>query len=430
MSKSFKTIEDVEKFLFSIPKFSSKGISAANFDLSRMRNFCTEIGNPQNRISSIHVAGTNGKGTTCRMLASVYHSAGYKTGLYTSPHLINVNERFKINSVSISNEDLIFFFKNYGDKISEVSLTFFEITTVLAFWFFAKENIDIAIIETGLGGRLDATNIIEPEASVITSIGLDHTDILGNSIAEIACEKGGVIKNNRPVIVGMLQEEALNVIRNIATSKDSKLIIAPIWNSTLNNDILSATPSGSNLSVQLPNRKKIDCINVSVAYSTVCALRNKLPIMDQQFKDGIEQFDLRYKNHAQFEKLQEDKEWYFDGAHNAQAIEILINHLLEKAPASKWTVVLSFMNDKLNAEIGRLWGRFPNICLYEMDQERAASYQQMKDYFPSAKILNADFFNQYISTNQLKSELVIFSGSFYFYSIIKQWMGTRAIHVD
>ena len=191
---SFNSINDVYKWLNEIPMFGKTGASAANFSLRSIRRFCAELGNPQDTYPTIHVAGTNGKGTTCQMLASVCQSAGYKTGLYTSPHLLDYRERFRVNAAQITEQDLLRFFRRFDELLKRYSLTYFEISTAIAFWFFEQQKVDIAIIETGLGGRLDATNIITPEVSVITSVGLDHTDILGDSLGKIAKEKGGIIK--------------------------------------------------------------------------------------------------------------------------------------------------------------------------------------------------------------------------------------------
>jgi len=168
MNKNDQLLADIEQKLSTIPMFSKKGAGAANFDLSGMRRFCNLMGNPQNNFPSVHVAGTNGKGTTCRMLASIYHEAGYRVGLYTSPHLSDVRERFLVDGNMIDPSELNVFLDAYWRIIKEQKFTYFEITTAIAFWYFSRSNVDIAIIETGLGGRLDATNVIHPYASVIT----------------------------------------------------------------------------------------------------------------------------------------------------------------------------------------------------------------------------------------------------------------------
>lgn len=191
---TIESIDDVYKYLEAIPPFKERGEEAADFTLDRFRDYCKEAGNPQDQFPSVHVAGSNGKGSTCQIISSIYDEADYKVGVFTSPHLLVYNERFTINGKQISDEDLVDFFSSHRTLIERFHLTYFEVCTALAFWWFAKREVDIAIIEVGLGGRLDATNIIHPLASVITTITYDHMNILGDTIAEIATEKAGIIK--------------------------------------------------------------------------------------------------------------------------------------------------------------------------------------------------------------------------------------------
>ncbi|MFO7848119.1 MAG: Mur ligase family protein, partial [Balneolaceae bacterium] len=206
MSGHYRNYKDVLHKLESIPMFGRQGKSAANFSLEPIRNFCEKLGNPQNKFRSVHVAGTNGKGTTCRMLASVYQEAGYRTGLYTSPHLADYRERFTVNSKWIPKQYLLRFFQEHSGLIESHKLTYFELSTAVAYWYFSEMETDVAILETGLGGRLDATNIVKPMVTVITSVGLDHTDLLGDTVEMIAAEKAGIIKPNTPVVAGQVPE--------------------------------------------------------------------------------------------------------------------------------------------------------------------------------------------------------------------------------
>ena len=190
-------------YLFAaLPMFSKLGESAYKKDLTNTIRLCDAIGNPQEKFKTIHVAGTNGKGSTSHMLAAILQSAGYKTGLYTSPHLKDFRERIKVNG-QVCEEDFVVDFTNrIKPLIESIEPSFFEITVAMAFDYFAKQSVDIAIIEVGLGGRLDSTNIIHPELSIITNIGWDHMNLLGNSLEAIALEKAGIIKQNTPVIIG------------------------------------------------------------------------------------------------------------------------------------------------------------------------------------------------------------------------------------
>lgn len=423
MSDTEKKLKRAEEFLDSIPKFSSFGKHAANFDLSRMRNFCEKMGNPQHDFKSIHVGGTNGKGTVSRMLASIYQEAEYKTGLYTSPHLVNVKERFRINSKMIENELLVEFFDLYEDYIRKTGCTYFEITTAIAFWYFSREQVDIAILEVGLGGRLDATNVIEPIISVITSISLDHTDVLGNSVEEIALEKAGIIKPGKPVVIGDLSNIAEEVILSVAQMNDSNVIKSGSPNAYLTNKKIKLTGIEPAITLDTKHWKKVDHLNVAIVCKIVETLNSEYPVPPYAFKNGIKSIHSKFSQHAVFEKLFSDKLWYFDGAHNEESVKSLTDHLLSLAPSTRWSVVLSFMGDKLNARVAELWNLFPNIYLYEMEGDRAASVDEMKKFFPTAKVVEN---HRFLEADQFKSELVIFSGSFYFYSIVSNWMGAIA----
>jgi dihydrofolate synthase/folylpolyglutamate synthase len=196
------TYTEVIDYLYSrLPMFTRDGASAYKKDLDRTIALCEAVGNPQEKFKTIHVAGTNGKGSSSHMLAAILASAGYKTGLYTSPHLVDFRERIRINGAQISEQFVIDYVNSQKDLIEEIQPSFFEATVALAFDYFAKEQVDIAIIEVGLGGRLDSTNIISPEVCLITNIGMDHMNLLGDTLEEIAGEKAGVIKPNTPVVI-------------------------------------------------------------------------------------------------------------------------------------------------------------------------------------------------------------------------------------
>lgn len=200
------------EYLFSqLPMYQRQGAPAFKKDLTNTLALCELLGNPQTKFKSIHIAGTNGKGSVSHMLASVFQEAGYKVGLYTSPHLTDFRERIKINGQMISEQSVIDFVADYKADFERIKPSFFEMTVALAFDQFVKNEVDIAIIETGLGGRLDSTNVISPELSIITNIGYDHQQFLGETLPEIAGEKAGIIKPNVPVIIGEFQQEVAEV---------------------------------------------------------------------------------------------------------------------------------------------------------------------------------------------------------------------------
>ena len=208
------------------PMYQKIGASAYKPDLGNIKELLDFLGNPQNSFKTVHVAGTNGKGTVSHTLASIFQECGYKTGLYTSPHLIDYRERIRINGQMIPEQNVIDFIGNNKEKFEEMQLSFFEMATGMAFDYFAKEKVDIAIIEVGLGGRLDSTNVINPELSVITNISLDHVAMLGNTLAEIAVEKAGIIKPNTPVVIGETQPETKDVFINKAKECNAPIYFA------------------------------------------------------------------------------------------------------------------------------------------------------------------------------------------------------------
>ena len=209
-----------------MPQYQILGGKAYKADLSNIISICELLENPQKKIRTIHVAGTNGKGSTSHMLASVLQEAGYKVGLYTSPHLRDFRERIKINGKKISKNKVVKFVEKNKELLKEVNPSFFEWTVGLAFHYFAKQKTDICIIETGLGGRLDSTNIITPEVSVITNISLEHVNLLGDTIEKIALEKAGIIKQDIPVVFGETQKETSSLFTEIAKSKNARFYFA------------------------------------------------------------------------------------------------------------------------------------------------------------------------------------------------------------
>src|SRR5690554_1808545 len=224
------------------------GQAAYKADLEATLKLASYLGNPEKGFKSIHVAGTNGKGSTSHMLASVFQEAGYRTGLYTSPHLKDFRERIKINGKMIPKKNVSEFVEKHKSYFEANQLSFFEMTVGLAFDYFRNEKVDIAIVEVGMGGRLDSTNIVTPEVSVITNIGLDHTQFLGNTLAEIAVEKGGIIKKGIPVIIGEYTAETRPVFENKAKENESEIYFA--------SDLIDQTPPSDLVGVYQEKNKK------------------------------------------------------------------------------------------------------------------------------------------------------------------------------
>ncbi len=322
------------------------GASAYKVDLSNTLKLMSHLEIPQNSFKSVHVAGTNGKGSTSHMLASVLQEAGYKTGLYTSPHLKDFRERIKINGELISKESVVDFVKNHQSFFEENQLSFFEMTVGLAFEYFRKEKVDITIIEVGLGGRLDSTNVIQPEVSVITNIGLDHTKFLGNTLEEIAFEKAGIIKPNIPVVIGETLPETKQVFQEIAATNNSSVTF-------VEEEKIEAYKTDL-----LGDYQKKNC---RIAIKTIDVLKEKgWTITEEVLKKGLTSIVVNTGLLGRWQVLQESQKVICDTAHNREGL-VLVLKQLKKESYNKLHIVLGFVDDK---NLDRILPLFPKDATY------------------------------------------------------------------
>ena len=323
--------KEATKFLFnSLPMYQRIGKIAYKKDIGNIKIACEEFNQPQKNFKSIHVGGTNGKGSVSHMLASVLQEKKLKVGLYTSPHLKDFRERIKINGKPISKEKVVEFVKNNFDFFKKNKLSFFEMTVLLSFLHFSNEKVDIAIIEVGLGGRLDSTNIINPILSVITNISLEHTNLLGNSIEKIAQEKGGIIKRNTPIIIGRKNKISDSVFNKIASEKKSKIFFSDKKNNyttDLNGDFQIENISTAEKTFQVLNEEKI--LNIS-------------PI---EISKGLNRVIKNTGLRGRFEITSLKPKTIFDIGHNIDAINKIINQI-NKLSYENLHVVIGFVNDK------------------------------------------------------------------------------------
>ncbi|MEX0686185.1 MAG: folylpolyglutamate synthase/dihydrofolate synthase family protein [Balneolales bacterium] len=419
---NFENIGEVHNWLNSIPTFQQVGLHATSFNLQHISQFCDAMGGLHRKINTIHVAGTNGKGATCAILSAVYTQSGYKTGMFTSPHLVSLHERFRIDGKKITDEELLIFFQESKHLLEQYPLTYFEITVAVAFWWFHKNDVDIALIETGLGGRLDATNIIIPLVSVITTISLDHTNYLGSSLQAISKEKAGIIKQDIPVVTGNLTEEAYSVIEKRAVELDAKIYSAtelkPVYNGDSKTCILQI--SGATQAFEMGFRAPVQCHNLAVAWQVIQILKNNLPVNIEVFRQGLKK---AYKLlPGRFEKLMDDRDWYFDGAHNKQALEALKETIATIGQPGEAVLIFSLMKDKINENMSKVFSGFKKNYYYTVESQRAATYDDISQAGIVAESLPTVDDGLYDLLNSLKSELVIFTGSFYFYSTVMEWM--------
>jgi dihydrofolate synthase/folylpolyglutamate synthase len=374
-------------FMFSqLPMFQRIGKAAYKADLNNTIALLNAIEHPENSFKSIHIAGTNGKGSTSHMLASVFQEAGYKTGLYTSPHLIDFRERIKINGIEIPEKDVVSFIAGSSEEIKVIKPSFFELTVAMAFYYFRKEKVDIAIIETGLGGRLDSTNVIHPEISIITNIGMDHMQFLGNDLISIAKEKAGIIKKETPVIIGQATSELRKVFSSVANDKNAEIYYAEDISTSSYECDLKGNYQRFNIKTTLVALDIIRKLNWHISEEAI-----RMGLLHVKKNTGLS---------GRWEILSKAPKVICDTGHNAEGLAEVISQL-EKEKFDQLHIVLGMVNDKDVSDILRL---FPNSAEYyfcqasiprSLDVEqlykeavkfnlKGLSYKKVKDAYLSA----------------------------------------------
>ena len=339
--------ETLEWMFNKLPMYQTQGATAYRKDITNTVLLADHLGNPEKLLKCIHVAGTNGKGSTSHLLASILQEAGYKVGLYTSPHLKDYRERITINGKPIS-ENYVCDFINKNKSFFEANeLSFFEMSVGLAFEYFVKEKTDINIIEVGMGGRLDSTNIITPLISVITNIGLDHTQFLGNTLEAIAFEKAGIIKPNIPVVIGEYVTETKPVFKAKANETQSEIYFA--------SDLVQEDyPSALLGNYQLHNKKTV--------VQTLKVLQEKqlLLVSEENIKSGFLNVVKNTNLQGRWQQLVENPKIICDTAHNAHGLSIVLNQL-KKEKFDQLHIVLGVVNDK---NLGDILPLFPKNAKY------------------------------------------------------------------
>ena len=359
------TYKETVAFLFEqLPQFQNIGSKAYNGKLDNIIDICELLDNPQNKFKTIHVAGTNGKGSVCNMLASILTQSGYNVGLFTSPHLLDFRERIRINGEVISEQYVIDFVKNHNSVFCEIQPSFFEWSTALAFDYFESNKVDIAIIETGLGGRLDSTNIISPLVSVITSIGIDHTQYLGSSTEAIAKEKGGIIKSNVPVVLGE-GIEVLSVFEKIASKNNSPLHIA-----TQNNNQPLSSLKGD-----------FQKNNVATALTVIDLIQQPFSkITSKSISKGLLSIQTNTGLRGRWETLQNAPKVIADIGHNVHAIKQTVKEL-ELEIYNNIHIIWGMVADK---EVDKVINLLPKNATYYLctpNIPRALSTKQLENSF-------------------------------------------------
>jgi dihydrofolate synthase/folylpolyglutamate synthase len=365
------TYSQTLEFLFSqLPAYHRIGKAAYRSDLKNTILLDNYFNKPHLKYRTIHVAGTNGKGSVAHMIASVLQEAGYKTGLYTSPHLKDFRERTKINGEMISENDVVTFVEKHKNIIESLKPSFFEMTVAMAFNYFAECNVDVAVIEVGMGGRLDSTNIINPVLSVITNIGHDHMDMLGNTLEKIAVEKSGIIKKSIPVLVSETQPETGNVFIKKAKECDSPILFADkIFSCDLKqNENLSSerrylmTELSTNHQFEGKTLLGGDCQskNLQAVFTAFNLLKNIFKVSEENITEGIRKVVINTGLQGRWQILSTAPLTICDTGHNKEGLEYVLNQI-QRIPKSALHIILGFVNDK---DLGSVLPLFPADALY------------------------------------------------------------------
>lgn len=383
--------QTLEYLYSSLPMFHRIGSAAYKPNLDNTIALCRLLGNPEDKFRSVHIAGTNGKGSTSHMLASVLQEAGLKVGLYTSPHLKDFRERIKINGKMISREDVVEFVNGHKEDFEKIRPSFFEMTVGMAFDYFAKKKVDIAVIEVGLGGRLDSTNVITPLLSVITNISYDHMNLLGDSLEKIAEEKAGIIKKNNIILIGEKQEEVRKVFERKAAEEDCYI--------TYSEDLFRVsgaaqvkegkawmleaeftwpdTDERTIVRCGLPGMYQEKNLQTVLAAAYILKLLRHIPIDREQIKDGIEKVVKNTGLKGRWQILEEKPITIADTAHNEAGIDLVVKEL-KKVPHKKMHIVLGAVNDKDIGKILDLWPRKATYYFCKPDIPRGLPAEELR----------------------------------------------------
>jgi len=378
--------ETIDYLYHKLPLFSRVGSAAFKKDLTNTRILCEYLGNPQHQFKSVHVGGTNGKGSVSHMLASVFQSSGYTTGLYTSPHLYDFRERIRVNGQVTDQDYVISFVEKIKPVIEDIQPSFFEITVAMAFDYFAQKKVEMAIVEVGLGGRLDSTNIITPELSVITNIGWDHMNMLGNSLEEIAAEKAGIIKEGVPVVIGERKKETDPVFldqsikknSSIAFAEDQYNLISQEWKN--NHTIITVKKEGQGVrSFELDLPGVYQQKNLLTVLNALDILqKDGYQITDAAIHEGLKNVRQLTGLMGRWEILRERPMVILEVAHNKDGMEQMLQHL-KLLSFGKLHMVIGMVKDKDAAQVLSLLPRDARYYFTQAQIPRALPAKELKE---------------------------------------------------
>ena len=364
-------LEESLQKLFSLHQFGIK------LGLENIQNLLKYLNNPENSLKTFHIAGSNGKGSTASFMSSILMEAGFKTGLYTSPHLLEFNERIRINGLMISDGFVLNFINKLNEYIDEHSPTFFELTTAMAFQYFADNMVDYAVIETGLGGRLDATNVLSPLAAVITTISDEHTNILGHDLNSIASEKGGIIKKDSSVIIGLIEDEPKTVLIEKAVSMNAEYFLLENHIERKADSIMINLGDEQIIISDLPLKGRYQFHNAALATLALSAI--PIDINKNQIAKGLKNVISNTGIQARYEIYSDKPKIIFDAAHNLEGVEGFLEEFKKESfKYGNKIVIYGTMKDKNYFSIlNELKDVFDKIYITEIDYERAATVNEV-----------------------------------------------------
>ncbi len=386
----------LEEIFQCYPMYHKIGQKAYKEGMENIEQLVKILGNPERNFKTVHVAGTNGKGSVSHLLASFFQEAGYCTGLFTSPHLIDFSERIKVNGIEISEKEVIDFFESHRTKMQEIAPSFFEMTVALAFDYFRKKEVDIAIIEVGLGGRLDSTNFITPELSVITNISLEHTAMLGNSISEIAFEKAGIIKEGIPVVIGEYHEESFPVFTKIASTKKSTIFTTEEVKVYLS-DNQKSEPLSQHISIEYQNKllgENIRCPllgayqikNIATYTRATLYFCEKFNIPTKHIASGIEKVLQNVHLQGRWQILNQKPMTICDVGHNLACFQEITTQI-QQLNYAHTHFIIGFVNDKdIDSILSILPRQHTTYYICQADIERALNIRQLHDLMKKAEL--------------------------------------------
>ncbi|MDN3690199.1 bifunctional folylpolyglutamate synthase/dihydrofolate synthase [Cyclobacterium jeungdonense] len=432
------TYQESLDFLYqALPMFQRVGAPAFKKDLTNTIKLCERLGNPQQTFKSIHIAGTNGKGSSAHALASILQEAGYKTGLYTSPHLKSFRERIKINGQEIPEEEVCAFVEEQRDFLLDLKPSFFEMTVAMAFSYFAREKVDIAVIETGMGGRFDSTNVLKPLLSLITNISLDHVQFLGDTLEKIASEKAGIIKEGVPVIIGQTQEVTTAVFQQAAREKKAPLFFADQsfkilpkgWKETADTDTLSLYEiteiDGSNWEVGMDLLGNYQAKNLPGILLAVARLNEMgFKIASEDLVNGLARIRKNTGLKGRWQLLGKDPLIICDTGHNEDGIKLIIEQL-NRLPHRDMYLVLGMVQDKDHGRILDLLPKKAQYIFCQADQPRSLPAEALKEKaalhgLRGISITDVNAAIAYAKKNARTDDLIFIGGSTFVVAEIKE----------